>query len=262
MRETFFLHDIEDFLFRRGDTLREPRFRTPTGGLEQFDLVIANPPFSLNPWGRDVWADDPFGRSRFGIPPATKGDYAFVEHMLTVMRPETGRLAVVMPQRVLFRTGAEREIRQNILAAGLLEAIIALPPNLFYNTSLPACVLVCRAEISQQRREHVLFIDASLRFVKAGARNVMQADDIETVVAAYRSGNDPDGEGGLAVRLVPLSEIESNDWDLSVARYLAGAETDAVEVSFALAEYVDAREELREAEDRLDDRLREAGFLV
>ena len=150
-RMNLFLHDIEDFRILRGDTLREPRFRRPEGGLDQFDMVIANPPFSLNPWGREIWADDPFGRSRFGMPPATKGDYAFVEHMLTVMKQGSGRLAVVMPQGVLFRD-AEREIRENIPKAGLLESVIGLPPNIFYNTPLAASILVCRAELPSARQ--------------------------------------------------------------------------------------------------------------
>jgi type I restriction enzyme M protein len=261
-RMNLFLHDIEDFRILREDTLRHPSFRTPVGGLQQFDMVIANPPFSLRAWGRDVWADDPYGRSRFGVPPETKGDYAFVEHMLAVMKPGSGRLAVVMPQGVLFRGGVEKEIRKNILRAGLLDAIIALPPNLFYNTSLPACFVVCRSTIPPERRDHVLFIDASRRFVKQGPRNTMLADDVEAVVAAYRTGADPDGEGGVAVRLVSLAEIEANDWDLNISRYVRGAAAEQLDIESALTLYLESREELEELEAELDERLREAGYVV
>jgi type I restriction enzyme M protein len=169
-----FLHDIEDFRIRRGDTLRDPKFLTADGLLEQLDMVIANPPFSLNPWGHENWAHDPYGRSRYGVPPATKGDFAFVEHMVAAMKPETGRVAVVMPQGVLFRGGAEKDIRQRMLEAGLFDAVIGLPPNLFYNTGLPACVLVLRARSRPGREGKVLFVDASKRFVKRGARNEME----------------------------------------------------------------------------------------
>ena len=145
-RMNLFLHDIEDFRIRRGDTLRDPKFKTADGQLERFDLVIANPPFSLNPWGQDGWASDPYGRSRYGVPPATKGDFAFVEHMVSSMTSDNGRVAVVMPQGVLFRGGQEKEIRQRMLEAGLFDAIIGLPANLFYNTGFPACVLILRAK--------------------------------------------------------------------------------------------------------------------
>jgi type I restriction enzyme M protein len=150
-RMNLFLHDIEDFRIRRGDTLRDPKFKTPAGQLERFEMVIANPPFSLNPWGQDGWASDPYGRSRYGVPPATKGDFAFVEHMVTSMKPDTGRVAVVMPQGVLFRGGQEKEIRQRMLEAGLFDAVIGLPPNLFYNTSLPVASRIRRGRWSLRK---------------------------------------------------------------------------------------------------------------
>jgi type I restriction enzyme M protein len=260
-RMNLFMHDIEDFRIRRGDTLREPKFTKPEGGLEQFDMVIANPPFSLTNWGRQDWPDDPYGRSRWGVPPATKGDFAFVEHMLAVMKPETGRLAVVMPQGVLFRGGAERDIRERLIQAGLLNAVIGLPPNLFYNTTLPACMLVCRTKPQPTRLGHVLFIDASRRFVKSASRNVMSSDDIETLVTAYHEATDTDGEGGIDVRLVPIGDIEANAWDMSIARYLNGGPADALDADAAVADVMEARAALRLVEERLDERLREAGYV-
>jgi type I restriction enzyme M protein len=104
-RMNLFLHDIEDFRIRRGDTLRDPKFKTPAGELEHFEIVIANPPFSLTNWGQGAWTTDPYRRSRYGVPPATKGDFAFVEHMVASMSSGNGRVAVVMPQGVLFRGG-------------------------------------------------------------------------------------------------------------------------------------------------------------
>jgi type I restriction enzyme M protein len=215
-RMNLYLHDIEDFRIRRGDTLRDPKFKTSDGQLERFDIVIANPPFSLNPWGQDGWASDPYGRSRYGVPPATKGDFAFVEHMVASMRSDTGRVAVVMPQGVLFRGGQEKEIRQRMLEAGLFDAVIGLPANVFYNTGLPACVLVLRAKSRVGRSNHVLFIDASKRFVKRGARNEIDRHDVAAIAQAVASAEDPDGENGLALSLVALSEIESNNWDMNI----------------------------------------------
>ncbi len=258
-RMNLFMHDIEDFRIRRGDTLRDPKFTKPEGGLEQYDCVIANPPFSLSPWGRDGWADDPYGRSRWGVPPAAKGDLAFVEHMLTVMKTGTGRLAVVMPQGVLFRGGAEKETRRRLLDDDLIDAVIALPPNLFYNTNLPACILVCRGTRNNGRQDAVLFINASERAEKLGPRNIMSVDDVGAIAAAYHSGADPDGHGGLQTLLAPVSLIAENDWDLNVRRYITGSATSGAGLEEAYGAYVEARGELRLAEALLDERLREAG---
>ncbi len=261
-RMNLFLHDIEDFRIRRGDTLRDPKFKTATGQLERFDLVIANPPFSLNPWGQDGWASDPFGRSRYGVPPATKGDFAFVEHMVASMKPDIGRVAVVMPQGVLFRGGQEKQIRQRMLEAGLFDAVIGLPANLFYNTGLPACVLVLRATARTGRETRVLFVDASKRFVKRGPRNELEPADVAAIASAVASREDPDGAGGLALSLVALAEIEANDWDLNIGRYVRGETAEELDVDEALAAYLEAREAVGQAEEALDERLREAGFLA
>jgi type I restriction enzyme M protein len=260
-RMNLFLHDIEDFRIRRGDTLRDPKFLTAAGQLEQFDMVIANPPFSLTPWGHENWSHDPYGRSRYGVPPPTKGDFAFVEHMVASMKAETGRVAVVMPQGVLFR-GTERDIRQRMLEAGVFEAVIGLPPNLFYNTSLPACVLVLRAAPRSGRDRRVLFVDASKRFVKRGPRNEMTPEDVDTVAGSVLSGEDSDGDGGVAVALIDIEDIKANAWDMNIGRYVGGEVLEEVDVEEALAEYYEARETARTAEEIVDDRLREAGFNV
>jgi len=265
-----FLHDIEDFRIRRGDTLRDPKFKTRDGQLERFDMVIANPPFSLSPWGLEPdassnwpgWPTDPYGRSRYGVPPATKGDFAFVEHMVASMKSDTGRVGVVMPQGVLFRGGAEKEIRQRMLEGGLLDAVIGLPPNLFYNTNLPACVLIFRAKERAGRDGRILFVDASQRFVKRGARNEMEREDVAAIAHAVASGDDPDGTGGVSLALVALDEIRANEWDMNIGRYVRGDAAEEVDVDEALVAYLDAREVMRTAEDAVDERLREAGFIA
>ncbi len=259
-RMNLFLHDIEDFRIRRGDTLRDPKFLTADGQLEQFDMVIANPPFSLNPWGHEAWAHDPYGRSRYGVPPATKGDFAFVEHMVASMKPETGRVAVVMPQGVLFRGGTEKEIRQRMLEAGLFDAVIGLPPNLFYNTGLPACVLVLRSRVRADRARSVLFVDASKRFLKRGARNEMTFADVEAIAGAVGIGGDRDDDG-VSMALVSIEDIAANDWDMNVGRYVGREATEQFDFDEALVAYVEARESVEAAEEALNVRLREAGFV-
>ncbi len=259
-RMNLYLHDIETFRVARGDTLRDPKLKRSDGSLQRFDMIVANPPFSLKSWGRETWAEDPFGRQAFGTPPPSYGDLAFVEHMVSVMEETTGRVAVVMPLGVLFRGGAEREIRRKLIEANLVEAIIGLAPNLFYNTAIPACILVCRRRRVVEREGHVLVIDGSARFGKGRNQNEMTADDVGALTTAYHEARDPDGEGGVHVRLVPHEEIEANDWNLNLGRYVVREAEAELDVAAALAEYQEARDALREAEDRLDERLTEAGF--
>ena len=261
-RMNLYIHDIETFEVKRGDTLRDPRLRKPDGSLQQFDVVIANPPFSIGretPWGHEAWAHDPFGRAAFGVPPRSFADFAFVEHMLASMNPETGRLAVVMPHGVLFR-GTESGIRQGILEAGLVEAVIGLPPNLFYGTQLAACLLVCRATPAVGREKAVLFLNGSARFEKGRPKNVMSDADVASILDTYQRGEDVDS--GVPARLVPLHEISDNDWDLNIGRYVIAEADPEVEASVAVASYIEGRDELRAAEELLDERLAEAGFLA
>lgn len=257
-RMNLYIHDIEDFKILRGDTLREPKFKDQHGALQTFDLVIANPPFSLNPWGHEIWADDPYKRSQWAVPPAKSADLAFVEHMLTVLDPEDGRLAVIMPQGVLTRGGTEQQIRRNILMdrGGLLEAVIGLPQKVFYNTDLPACVLVCRARPVPERAGRVLFVDARDLFEKEGTQNVLRPDHIKTIVTAFRA---PDAEPERT-RFATIDEIEENGWSLNIGTYIERAAVDVLDVETAVAVYAEARDRAAIAEAALDERLREAGY--
>jgi type I restriction enzyme M protein len=257
-RMNLFLHDIEDFKIVRGDTLRSPGLRQPDGHLSTFDAVVANPPFSLSNWGSETWAAD--SRSEGGVPPAKNGDFAWVQHMLASMNPEKGRVGVVMPHGVLFRGGAEGKIRKYLVEQGQLEAVIGLAPNLFYSTSIPACLLIFRADKPVVRRQHVLFIDASERFTKGRNQNQMDDTDIQAILDAYRTGEDPDGEGGVHVRLVPDSEIAENGYDLNIGRYIKTTAADSVDLPTALAAYEQARTARIESEQALFERLRVAGI--
>ncbi len=169
-RMNLFLHGVEDFHIVRGDTLREPAFYAGDA-LARFDCVIANPPFSLEKWGEEVWESDPFGRNFAGMPPKKSGDFAWVQHMLQSMAPKTGRMAVVLPHGALFRMAAEGRIRQHILKMDLLEAVIGLGPNLFYGTGLAACILVFRQRKVAARKGKVLIVDASREFKKGRNQN-------------------------------------------------------------------------------------------
>jgi len=259
-RMNLFMHDIEDFRILRGDTLREPKFHDSAGHLSTYDVVIANPPFSLKNWGAEAWSRDPWQRSFCGTPPAGNGDFAWVQHMIRSMRARSGRVGVVMPHGVLFRGGQEAAIRQCLVQGDLLEAVIGLAPNLFYSTSIPACLLVFRDAKPVDRKERVLFVDASKRFAKGRNQNQLTPRDVESVVNAYRAAADPDDERGPACRLVEVVEIKENGWDLNIGRYITGMGAETLDVSTALAQLAEARQALREAETALTERLREAGY--
>lgn len=257
-RMNLFMHDIEDFRILRGDTLREPKFKSDEGSLTQFDVVIANPPFSLKNWGAETWTHDPFKRSFCGVPPTNNADLAWVQHMLASMKPETGRVGVVMPHGALFRGGQESHIRQCLLESDLLDAVVGLPSNLFYSTTIPAALLIFRAQKEKAREGHVLFVDGSALFVKDRNQNILRPEDAERILSAYRTTETPDDLP--PVRLVPLSEVKENDWDLNIGKYLRSVRAVQATVDFAYTELQEAHAALRLADAALAERMSEAGY--
>lgn len=254
-----YLHGLEDFTIVRGDTFREPKL-LDGAALRKLSCTIANVPFSLQNWGAVGWANDPYGRALCGVPPANNGDYAWIQHMVATMDPDVGRVGVVMPHGVLFRGGKEGAIRQCLVEKDLLEAVIGLPKNLFYSTTIPVCLLIFRAQKNPERAGKVLFIDASARFQPSTNQNVMSEEDVQVIDAAYKLGEDRDGDGGLQLRLVDVAEVAFNGFDLNIGRYLQTAQAAEVDVEAALAAYQDARTTLWAAEVELDRRLKAAGF--
>jgi type I restriction enzyme M protein len=258
-RMNLLIHEVEDAQIRREDTLREPKFRDAKGKLDQFDMVVANPPFSLKDWGADKWATDPHKRALGGVPPATKGDFAWVQHMIASMKPETGRVGVVMPHGVLFRGSSEGAIRQFLIENDMLEAVIGLSPNLFYGTTIPACLLFFRATKDKVRKKHVLFVDGSKRFTKGKNQNELSASDVEDLFSVYES-NGKTEKSDIAARLVPHDEIAGNKYDLNIGRYLKTAAAEVVDVVEALASLDEARTNLATAEQAMLERLKAAGY--
>jgi len=258
-RMNLFLHDLEDFRIVRGDTLRDPRF-VDRSGLRKFDVVVANPPFSLKNWGADTWVGDPYGRAVCGVPPAGTADLAWVQHMVSSMAADTGRVGVVMPHGVLFRGGVEKAIRRCLIESDQLEAVIGLPPNLFYSTSIPACLLVFRAAKDVTRRGSVLFVDGSRQFTKGRNQNFMSSEHVGAILSAYRIGVD-DGRGdGVRVCLADLAEITDNDWDLNIGRYIKASAAQGLTVQTALQQLSAAQDALGVAQAELLERLRAAGY--
>lgn len=252
-----YLHGVEDFKIVRDDTLQKPAF-FEGDHLATFDCVIANPPFSLERWGEEIWTNDPHGRNFAGLPPRTSGDYAWVQHMIKSMAPKTGRMAVVLPHGALFRMGVEGKIRRHLLEMDLLEAVIGLGSNLFYGTGLAASILVFRVRKQAERQKRVLIIDASQLFKKGRNQNTLEPEHIDQIFAWYWGYQDVAG----VAKVVTLDEIAQNDWNLNIPRYVESVtEEQTITVEEAIANLKQAMNDAYAAEDRLKELLRDAGLM-
>jgi type I restriction enzyme M protein len=249
------LHGLPDARIEKGDTIRDPKL-LEDGELLLYDRVIANPPFSLDEWGRDVAENDGHGRFRFGVPPKTKGDLAFVQHMVAVLNAK-GQLGVVMPHGVLFRGAAEGAIREGLLREDLFEAVIGLPANLFYGTGIPASILILNRTKTTLRKRKVLFIDASREFEEGTNQNRLRDADVKRIATAFRAWKD---EPKYA-RVVALEEIEKNDFNLNISRYVDTAdEEERIDVAEAVATLRALEKERADAEKRMNEYLKELGY--
>ncbi|MBV6500090.1 MAG: hypothetical protein CJBNEKGG_02558 [Prosthecobacter sp.] len=217
-RMNCFLHGIEDFRIERGDTLAEPKL-VEGDRLMRFDVVLANPPYSIKQWDRDAFASDPWGRNLYGTPPQGRADYAFQQHILQSLKPKTGRCAVLFRQE-------ESEMRRKLIAADLIECVLGLGPNLFYNSPMEACVVVCRTQKPKARRGKILFINAVNEVTRERAQSFLTDEHLQRVVRAYQDFKDEPG----FTRVVPIEEIRAKEGNLSIPLYVGGemqAQTDA-----------------------------------
>ncbi len=254
------LHGLRAARIEGGDVIAEPALVDEHGRLMTYDRVIANPPFSLKEWGHDTAASDPHHRfDRYGaIPPRTKGDLAFLQHMLAVTEPD-GMVGVVMPHGILFRGGAEGTIRKGMLEADLFEAVIGLAPNLFSGASIPVAICVLNRAKRPERRGKVLFVDAAQPgYFRAGkARNHLDGEHIAKIVAAFKAFVDIERFAHIAT----LDDIKTNDFNLNIGRYVDTTDQEeVVSVTDALAQLRAAQKERDEAEARMDALLAELGF--
>ena len=256
-RMNLILHGLEDFQIIRDDTLRRPAFYVGDK-IRTFDCVIANPPFSLKKWGEEVWEHDPYGRNFAGMPPASYGDYAWVQHMIASMAKPHGRMAIVLPQGALFRKGAEGKIRTKLLESDLLEAVIGLGPNLFYGTTLAACVCIFRLTKDERHKGRVLFIDASGLFKKGKNQNELLPEHVDQIYSWYGANETRTGVS----RVATLDEIRAQDYNLNISLYVEPVIVeDTMTVSEALVDLKTAAADCEAAENRLKQLLSESGVL-
>ena len=250
-----FLHGEDNHRIEWGDTIRNPKLLDADDRLKHFDVVVANPPFSLEKWGHDTAAADRFGRFRRGLPPKTKGDYAFILHMVETMKPRTGRMAVVAPHGVLFRGSSEGQIRQKLIEENLLDCVIGLPEKLFYGTGIPAAILIFR---KNKKDDTVLFIDASRAFKSGKNQNQLTQDNIEKIVATYRARQSIDKYAYLATP----KKLKENDYNLNIPRYVDTFEEEAeIDLMAVRAERLKLKAELASLETKMEGYLKELGYL-
>ncbi len=218
-RMNMFLHDAPSAEIWKGNTLANPHWRNPNGGLKTFDFAVANPPFSAKSWSNGLDpAHDEFGRFEMGAPPAKNGDYAFLLHIVESLK-STGKGAVILPHGVLFRGHAEANIRRNLVRRGFIKGIIGLPSNLFYGTGIPACIIVLDKENARHRRG-VFMVDASRGFMKDGNKNRLRSQDLHKIVDVFNRQS----ELARYSRTVSFTEIEANGFNLNIPRYIDSSE--------------------------------------
>src|SRR5919199_96800 len=216
-RMNLFLHGIEDFRIERGETLSEPKFLAGDR-LRRFDVVLANPPYSIKQWNRDAWAADPYGRNIYGVPPQGRADYAFFQHIIASLDPATGRCAILFPHGVLFRD-EEQQMRAKLVEAGVLECVLGLGPNLFYNSPMEACVVVCRMRKPPERRGKVLFVNAVNEVTRERAQSFLKEAHIRRIVDAYHAFTDIPG----FARVAAVEDIRANQANLNIPLYVRPA---------------------------------------
>jgi type I restriction enzyme M protein len=257
-----FLHGIHSADIRWGDTIRNPK-HIDDNRLRKFDVVVANPPFSLDKWGHDDAASDGYNRFWRGVPPKSKGDYAFISHMIESLN-EHGRMIVVVPHGVLFRGSAEGKIRKQLIDENLLHAVIGLPSNLFFGTGIPAALLVFDKARSLRLRSgnnertpsavEVLFIDASREYQEGKNQNKLREQDLEKITQTYRDFKTIDKYSYVAT----LDEIIENDYNLNIPRYVdTFEEEEPVDIKAVQAEIEEREQKLAGLKEKMSGYLKE-----
>ncbi len=234
-----FLHGASDFNIMQGDTLRDPKILSG-GNIAKFDCVIANPPFSLENWGADAWSNDKYKRNIFGTPSNSCADYAWIQHMICSMASAKGRMAVVMPQGVLFRGGIEGSIRQKLVENDFIEAVVTLGDKLFYGTGLSPCFLILKRTKNANQSSRILMIDGTKILTKRRAQNVLTDKDIDHLYNLYKDYKDVEDYS----KVVTIKEIAENEYNLSPNRYVKYHKEEIRPYAEVLAEFKEAYSEV------------------
>ena len=251
-RMNMFLHGLDNARIERGDTIRNPKL-VEDDRLMRFNVVVANPPFSLDKWGADTADKDPYKRFWRGTPPKSRGDYAFISHMVETMTETDGRVGVVVPHGVLFRGGSEGLIRQRFIEENLLDGVVGLPANLFFGVGIPAALMFFRRGKADT---HVFFIDASREYAEGKNQNRLREEDLEKIVATWCARQDVPKYAHLAT----LEELKSNEFNLNIPLYVDTFEEEApVDLEKVRKQIADIEDELARTRAKLTAALQELG---
>jgi type I restriction enzyme M protein len=212
-RMNLYLNGVEDFSIVCGDTLRNPAFLDGSH-LRTFDIVLANPPYSIKEWDRAAFENDKWGRNFLGTPPQGRADYAFIQHILASMDEKNGRCAILLPHGVLFRK-EEQEIRKKMIEADLLEAVIGIGPNLFFNATMEACIYICRSNKPIERRNKIMFINAVKEVTRSNGESFLEEQHIQKIVDAYNGYVDVEN----FCSVVDKEAVVAYEYDLSVQKF-------------------------------------------
>ncbi len=249
-----FLHETDSARIERCNTLTDPAL-IEDDRLMKFDIVVANPPFSLDKWGAENAAADRYDRFKRGIPPKSKADYAFILHMIAIAQADTGKVGVIVPHGVLFRGGSEGKIRQALIEENLLDAVIGLPANLFFGTGIPTAILVFNRA---RKTKDVLFIDASRDYQDGKNQNFLREADIENIIKTYKAYKTVEKYAYRAA----FDEIQENDFNLNIPRYVdTFEEEEEIDIAAVQQEIEDLEKQLAETRKEMANYLHELGFI-
>lgn len=252
-RMNMFLHEMDNANIQWGDTLNSPKL-VENDALMKFDVVVANPPFSLDKWGADNASSDRYSRFHRGVPPKSKGDYAFITHMIETLN-EHGKAGVILPHGVLFRGSSEGKIRKQLIDENLLKAVVGLPANLFFGTGIPASILIF--DKNKGDNTEVLFIDASNEFENGKNQNKLREKDVEKIYNTFADWKVIDKYSHIAT----LEEIQENDYNLNIPRYVdTFVEEEPVDIVATQKEIVALKAKLTEVESQMEVYLKEMGY--
>lgn len=262
-RMNMFLHEMDNATIEWGDTLNSPKL-LEGDSLMKAHIVVANPPFSLDKWGADNAVADQYNRFHRGIPPKSKGDYAFVTHMIETTYEDIGKVGVILPHGALFRGSSEGKIRQQLIEENLLEAVIGLPANLFFGTGIPACIMIFNR--AKGRNKDVLFIDASRGYESGKNQNRLTISDIDKIVNTYnafKEGKPLTTDEGQVLEekyayRATIKELEENEYNLNIPRYVdTFEEEEPVDITATQEEIKKLKRELSEVENKMEEYLKE-----
>lgn len=252
-RMNMFLHEMDNANIEWGDTLNSPKL-VENDALMKFDIVVANPPFSLDKWGAEDASSDRYSRFHRGVPPKSKGDYAFITHMIETLN-EHGKAGVILPHGVLFRGSSEGKIRKQLIDENLLKAVVGLPANLFYGTGIPASILIF--DKNKGDNTDILFIDASNEFENGKNQNRLRVEDVEKIYSTFSDWKTVDKYSHIAT----LEEIQENDYNLNIPRYVdTFVEEEPVDIVETQKEIVQLKSKLSEVESQMEVYLKEMGY--